>query len=119
VGVLLRILITAAALWVAVLVVPGLEFDGSIPTLLLVALILGVINAVVKPILTIISIPLIVLTLGLFLLVVNAIALAIVVWVSDSFELGLTSEGFGSTFLGAVVVSIVAWGLESITGSRG
>jgi putative membrane protein len=118
VGLLLKILITAAALWVAVLVVPGLEFEGSIPTLLLVALVLGVINAVVKPILTLISIPLIVLTLGLFLLVVNAIALAIVVWVSGTFDLGLTSEGFGSTFLGAIVVSLVAWGLESVTGTR-
>jgi putative membrane protein len=117
-GLLIRILITAAALWVAVFIVPGLEFDGSIPALLIVALVLGVVNAVVKPILTVISIPLVVLTLGLFLLVVNAIALAIVVWVSGQFDLGLTSDGFGSTFLGALVVSLVAWGLETVTGAR-
>jgi putative membrane protein len=118
VGLLIKILIAAAALWVAVQVVPGLDFEGSIPTLLLVALILGVINAVVKPILTVISIPLIVLTLGLFLLVVNAIALHLVVWLSASFDLGLTSDGFGSTFLGALVVSLVVWGLETVTGTR-
>jgi putative membrane protein len=118
VGLLIKVLIGAAALWVAVQLVPGLDFDGSIPTLLLIALILGVVNAVVKPILTLISIPLIVLTLGLFLLVVNAITLHLVVWLSESFDLGLTSDGFGSTFLAAVVVSLVVWGLETVTGTR-
>jgi putative membrane protein len=118
VGLLLKVVIGAAALWVAVLVVPGLDFDGSVPTLLLVALILGVINAVVKPILTVLSLPLVVLTLGLFLLVVNAIALWLVVRISEALELGLTSEGFGATFLGALVVSLVVWGLESVTGTR-
>lgn len=117
-GPLLKIIIAAAALWVAVQLVPGLDFEGSIPTLLLVALILGVINAVVKPLLTVISIPLIVLTLGLFLLVVNAITLHLVVWLSASFDLGLTSDGFGSTFLGALVVSVVVWGLETVTRAR-
>jgi putative membrane protein len=118
VGLLIKVLIGAAALWVAVQLVPGLDFEGSIPTLLLIALILGVVNAVVKPILTLISIPLIVLTLGLFLLVVNAITLHLVVWLSESFDLGLTSDGFGSTFLAAVVVSLVVWGLETVTGTR-
>jgi putative membrane protein len=118
VGLLIKVLIGAAALWVAVQLVPGLDFEGSIPTLLLIALILGVVNAVVKPILTLISIPLIVLTLGLFLLVVNAITLSLVVWVSESLDLGLTSDGFGSTFLAAVVVSLVVWGLETVTGTR-
>lgn len=117
-GLLVKIVIAAAALWVAVQLVPGLEFDGSIPTLLVVALILGVINAVVKPILTVLSFPLVVLTLGLFLLVVNAIALWIVVRLSEAFELGLTSDGFGATFIGALVVSLVVWGLETVTGVR-
>jgi putative membrane protein len=118
VGLVLKVLIGAAALWVAVLVVPGLDFDGSVVALLLVALVLGIINAVVRPILTILSLPLVVLTLGLFLLVVNAIALAIVVWISGALDLGLTSDGFWSTFLGALVVSLVVWGLETITGTR-
>jgi putative membrane protein len=118
VGVLVKVVIGAAALWVAVQVVPGLEFDGSVVALLLVALILGVINAVVRPILTVLSLPLVLLTLGLFLLVVNAIALAIVIWVSEALELGLTSDGFTATFLGALVVSLVVWALESVTGRR-
>ncbi len=117
-GLLVKIVISAAALWVAVQVVPGLDFEGSVVTLLLVALILGVVNAVVKPILTVLSLPFIILTLGLFLLVVNAIALWMVVALSGAFDLGLTSEGFGSTFLGALVVSLVAWGLETVTGVR-
>lgn len=117
-GVLVKVVIGAAALWVAVQIVPGLEFDGSVVALLLVALILGVINAVVRPILTVLSLPLVVLTLGLFLLVVNAIALALVVALSGALDLGLTSDGFGSTFLGALVVSVVVWGLETLTGTR-
>lgn len=115
---LVKIVIGAAALWVAVQIVPGLDFDGSVPALLLVALILGVINAVVKPILTVLSLPLVVLTLGLFLLVVNALALWLVVGISGALDLGLTSEGFGSTFLGALVVSLVVWALETVTGTR-
>jgi putative membrane protein len=118
VGVLVKVVIGAAALWVAVQVVPGLDFDGSLVALLLVALILGAINAVVRPILTVLSLPLVLLTLGLFLLVVNAIALHLVIVLSDALDLGLTTDGFGSTFLGALVVSLVVWALESLTGTR-
>lgn len=117
-GMLVKILIGAAALWVAVQLVPGLSFDGSVATLLIVALILGVINAVVKPILTVLSLPLVLLTLGLFLLVVNAIALWLVIRISAALELGLSSESFGATFLGALVVSLVVWALETVTGTR-
>jgi putative membrane protein len=116
VGAVIRILIYAAALWVAVQLVPGLDFDGSTLALLGIAVVLGLINVIVKPILTLLSLPLIIVTLGLFLLVVNAIALALTIAVSDAMELGLTSDGFGATFLGAIVVSLVAWGLETLTG---
>lgn len=112
----IRVLIYAAALWVAVQLVPGLDFEGSWLALLGIALVLGIINVIVKPLLTVLSLPLIVLTLGLFLLVVNAIALAIVIAISGALDLGLTTTGFGATFVGAVVVSLVAWGLETLTG---
>ncbi len=115
-GAVIRILIYAAALWIAVQLVAGLEFDGSIPALIGIAVVLGIINVIVKPILTLLSLPLIIVTLGLFLLVVNAVALALTIEVSGAFDLGLTSTDFGSTFLGAIVVSIVAWGLETLTG---
>jgi putative membrane protein len=117
VAIIIRILINAAALWVAVAIVGGLEFDGEWWALLIIALIMGVVNVVVRPILTILSLPAIVLTLGLFLFIVNAAVLGIVIWVSDSLGLGLTSDGFfWSTFLGAIVVSLVSWGLETVLG---
>lgn len=107
---LISFLGTAASLWVAVWLVDGFEFSGQWWQFLIVAAIMGLANAVVKPILRLFSLPLILLTLGLFLLVVNAIVLALVVWLSGVFELGLTSDGFfWETFLAAIVVSLVGW----------
>ena len=118
-GFVIKVLVNAAALWVAVLLLDGLQLEeGAWLQLLIIALILGVANAVVKPILTVLSLPLVVLTLGLFLLVVNAIVLALVIALSEALELGLSSDGFGWTFLGALVVSLVSWGLETILGQR-
>lgn len=115
-GIIIRILINAAALWVAVALLDGFNFDldsGSWLAFLAVALLLGVINAIVRPILRLLTFPAILLTLGLFLLVINAISLAIVVAVSGALGLGLTSEGFGWTFLAALLISLVSWALES------
>lgn len=107
---LISFLGTAASLWVAVWLVDGFEFSGQWWQFLIVAAIMGLANVVVKPILRLFSLPLILLTLGLFLLVVNAIVLALVVWLSGVFELGLTSDGFfWETFLAAIVVSLVGW----------
>jgi putative membrane protein len=120
VGFLIKILVNAAALWVAVLLLDGLELEsGAWLELLIIALIMGVVNVVVRPILTVLSLPLVILTLGLFLLVVNALVLHLVIVISGAFDLGLTSDGFWwTTFLAAVIVSIVSWGLESILGKR-
>jgi putative membrane protein len=104
------ILVTALAIWVAVTIVPGLDFSGEWWAFLLVALILSVINAVVKPIVKLLSLPAVILTLGLFLLVINALMLSLTVWLADParLDLGLTSDGFfWATFLGALVISIV------------
>lgn len=117
-GIVLRILINAAALYVAVVLIPEIEFTGTIPALLAIALFMGVVNAVVRPILTVLTFPAILLTLGLFLLVINAVALSIVIWLAEQFDLGLTSGGFGWTLLAALVVSLVAWALETFTGQR-
>lgn len=115
-GLLIRIAIYAAALWAAVYVVPGLDFDGTWVALLIIALIFAGVNAVVRPIITVLSLPFIIMTLGLFLLVVNWAMLAITIWISGVLELGLTSDGFGATFIGAIIVAIVAWIGETITG---
>lgn len=114
----IRTLISAAALWVAVMLLPGLEFDDAAWALLVIALILGVANAIVKPILSILSLPIVVLTLGLFLLVVNAVVLALVIWIAGALGIEFTSDHFGWTFLGAIVVSVVSWGLETLLGQR-
>jgi len=114
---ILRTLISAAAVWVAVVVVSGLDWDGSIWQLLLIGLIVGLVNALVKPLATLLSLPLLILTLGLFLLVINWLMFAIVVWLAapDRLDLGLTSADGLSTFLGSIVVTLVSWGLTVIT----
>ncbi|MFP3880817.1 MAG: phage holin family protein [Actinomycetota bacterium] len=112
---LLSFLATAASLWVAVWIVDGFEFDGEWWQFLIVAALMGLANVVVKPILRLFSLPLILLTLGLFLIVVNALVLWIVVGLSGALELGLTSEGFfWETFLASIVISIVSWILGAV-----
>ncbi len=118
-GIVIRILMNAAALWVAVTVLDGFNFEfgeGSIPVFLGIALLMGVVNIIVRPIITVLALPAIILTLGLFLLVINAIVLAIVVAIAGALDLGLVSDNFGWTFLAALIVSVVSWGLETLVG---
>ena len=105
---LIRLVVNAVAIWAAVQLVPGLNYEGSTASLLLVALVFGIVNALVRPLLLLLTCPFIILTLGLFVLVVNTIMLSLTVWLSSVFDLGLTSTGFWTTFLGALVVSIVS-----------
>jgi len=114
---ILKIAITAAALWAAVWVVPGLQFENATFLKVLgVTLIVVVANAIVRPVLKVLSIPFILLTFGLFILVINAVVLQLAIWLSGSvFDLGLTSTGFfWATFLGALVISVVSTVLEAI-----
>ncbi|WP_420644947.1 phage holin family protein [Candidatus Leptofilum sp.] len=105
---LIRLVVNAVAIWAAVQLVPGLIYEGSTASLLLVALVFGVVNALVRPLLLLLTCPFIILTLGLFVLVINTIMLSLTVWLSGIFDLGLTSTGFWATFLGAIVISIVS-----------
>ena len=105
---LIRLLINAAALWIATQIVPGVTHTGPWMSLLLVALVFGVLNAVVRPILKLLTCPLIVLTLGLFTFVINAVMLWLTSAVSESLGLGFHVDGFGSAFLGALVVTVVS-----------
>jgi putative membrane protein len=106
---LLRLIINAIALWAAVRLVPGLNHEGDLVTLLIIALIFGVVNALVRPLLVLLTCPLIVVTLGLFVLIVNTALLSLTIWVSnDLFNLGLTSNSFWATFFGAIVISVVS-----------
>jgi putative membrane protein len=105
---LLRLLINAAALWVATRIVPGVSHSGSGLSLLGVALVFGLLNALVRPILTLLSCPLLILTLGLFTLIINAVILLLTSAVSESFGIGFHVDGFAAAFVGALVVSIVS-----------
>jgi putative membrane protein len=114
---IVRLLMNAAALWVAIRFVPGISFDGDWRLLLLVALVFGVLNASVRPILTLLSLPLLILTLGLFTFVLNALMLWLTGAVSDALGLGFHVAGFWPAFLGALVVSLVSLLLSTFISS--
>ncbi len=105
---LLRWLINALALALAVTFVPGLHFQGTWAKLALVALIFGVVNAVLKPLLKILTCPLIAVTLGLFTLVINAVLLMITARLSQHFDLNFSVDSFWAALIGGIVVGIVS-----------
>ncbi len=105
---LLRLLINAAALWVATRFVPGIAFQGSWTSLFLVALVFGVLNASVRPFLKLLTFPILILTLGLFTFVINALMLLITGWISERLNLGFHVAGFWPAFWGGLVISIVS-----------
>jgi putative membrane protein len=105
---LIRLVINAAALWLAIRFVPGISFDGDEVMLLLVALVFGVVNAIIRPVLTILSLPILILTLGLFTFVLNALMLWLTSGLSGLLGLGFHVAGFLPAFLGALVVTVVS-----------
>ena len=115
---IIPILVNAAALYVAVLVVPGLDFafepEGALVKFLIVAVIFGLVNAYVKPILRIFTLPITIITLGLFLLVLNALMLLLTGAISGELALGLTVADFVAALLGAIVISLVGMVLSII-----
>ncbi len=104
----IRWAINALALYVAILVVPGIDFDGDWTGLLWLALIIGLLNALVRPLLKFLTCPLILLTLGLFTIVINTIVLMLTSSIGQALNLGLTIDGFWSAVLGSIVISIVS-----------
>lgn len=114
-GFLLRLLVTALALWVAVRLVPGISFTGTPLALVGVALVFGVTNAVLKPILTVLTCPLILVTLGLFTLVVNAILLLATARLSQALGLGFVVDGFWPAFWGGLLIGLASVVLLGMT----
>lgn len=137
---ILRLIVNAVALWVATLIVPGLalrdtaeiyapgagsvENEVSVPTitaLLIVAVVFTLVNAVIKPIVQLLSLPLTILTLGLFLLVVNALMLMFTGWITTTlqpFGAEYVVSGFWAAFFGAIVIGLVNWVLGMLVPSR-
>jgi putative membrane protein len=106
----IRLIINALALYAASWFVGGISLEGSWVSIAIVALIFGVVNAIIKPIVKILSFPFILITLGLFTLVVNALMLMLTAWFSSALQI----SGFWAAFLGAIVISIVSWLLSSL-----
>lgn len=103
-GLLIRLAIGAAGLWIASRLVPGMSIEGT-RTLVLAAFLLGLVNAIVRPLAVVLTFPITIVTLGLFLLVVNAGMLALVAALLDGFQLA----DFGSALWGSLVVSLTSW----------
>lgn len=106
---IIRLIINAIALWAAAQLVNGIQLTDQIGGILIVAFIFGVINAILGPILKILSFPFILVTLGLFTLVINGLLL----WLTSAFTSYLSLSGFWAAFWGALVVSIVSWLLSA------
>jgi putative membrane protein len=113
----IKVVINAAALWVAELIVPGIVFGGEWWQLLVVAFIFAIVNTFVKPILQLLTLPITIVTLGLFLLIINALMLFLTSWVSTQLDLGFSVQGFLDAIFGAVIISIVSLILESVIGA--
>jgi putative membrane protein len=106
---ILRLLLNGVAVLFAAWLIPGMHVDTP-ATGLIAGIALGFVNAIVRPVLFLLTLPLTVLTLGLFIFVLNAICLALAAWLVPGFSIA----GFGTAFMGALVISIVSWALSSI-----
>jgi len=113
----IQILVNAAALYVAVIIVPNLEFTGEWWKLLLVAAIFGAVNTFLRPVLRIFTLPITIMTLGLFLLVINALLLLLTSAISAELALGFVVGDFFAALLGSIVISIVGMVLSMVIGS--
>ena len=113
-GFIIRVVVYRLALLLAAHVVPGISLSG-LTSALVAGLVLGIINAVVRPILVVLTFPITLLTLGLFLLVLNAFCL----WLVSVFVAGFHVTGFGPAFWGALLVSVVSWILTALISDSG
>jgi putative membrane protein len=113
---LLRWLVSAAAVWVAVRIVPGISIEEGITPLLLVSLILGGVNTIVRPILSFLACGLILLTLGLFLLVINAAMLLLAARIAQAFGIAFFVDGFWPALFGSLVISVVSYIASTVLG---
>lgn len=122
-GFLIRLVVTALALWVATLLVGGLAVTGdtwveSALTLLAVALIFGIVNGVLKPVIKLLGCALYILTLGLVAFVVNALLFMFTGWLADQLNLPFQVGGFWPAFWGAIVVAVVSWLINLVIPDR-
>ena len=113
-GFLFRVLVNALAIWLATEVVPGIGVRST-ATVIVAALVLGLLNAVVRPVLLVLTLPLTLVTLGLFLFVLNAFCL----WLTSKVVPGFVVQGFWPAFWGALIVSALSWAVNGFVSDRG
>jgi putative membrane protein len=113
-GFLIRLALNVVGLWIATEIVPGIHIEGA-STFIVAGLLLGIVNAIVRPVVLILTLPFTVLTLGLFILVINAAMLGLVSWLVQDFQI----TGFWAALFGAIVVGITGWLGSSFIGERG
>lgn len=106
--IIIRVLINAAALWVAAQLLDDITLSDEPVTVLIVAAIFGLVNALVRPVVKLLTLPITLVTLGLFLFVINAAMLQLTDWLTD----GLTVDGFWTSILGGIIISVVSWALS-------
>ncbi len=113
-GIVLRIVIVALGLWLAAKIFPGLQFDGP-GTLFAAALLLGIVNAIVRPIAIVLTLPLTLITLGLFLIVINAAMLGLVALMLRGFQI----SGFWTAVGASLVISVISWAASGLLNDKG
>ena len=107
---IIRLLVNALALWLIAKYVPGFTMTGGIWTPIIAALIFGIVNALVRPIVLLLTLPITVVTLGLFIIVVNALMFWLVTWITPNFKV----SGFGPALIGAIIMMIVSYIVNAI-----
>jgi putative membrane protein len=113
-GFLIRVLVNAVAIWLATEIVPGIE-ARTVTTVVVAALVLGLVNAIVRPVLLVLTLPLTLVTLGLFLFVLNALCL----WLTSAVVPGFEVRGFWPAFWGALIVSALSWVVNGFVSDQG
>jgi putative membrane protein len=116
--IILRVMINALSIVAAVKLVRGITFSGQWWKMIIIGAIFGFINSLIKPIVTFFTFPFIILTLGIFTLIINTLMLIITAHLSESLDLGLRVKGFWPAFWGAIIVSIVSMILSWLTGVK-
>jgi putative membrane protein len=111
---IIRLVVNGIALWIATLVVDGVDIEastttGEVLTILAIAAVFAVVNIVVRPIVKLLSLPLYAITLGLFTFVVNALMLLLTSWIADLLDVPFHVDGFWAALLGGLVISFVSW----------
>jgi putative membrane protein len=113
-GIVLRVAGNALAAWLTVWLVPGLSFDGEWWWFVVFGLVIGLVNGFIKPIAKLITLPIRIITLGLFTLVVNVALMAALIWLAEQAEIGFTSESFWAVVGGGLVLTIIASILNTV-----